>query len=408
MVCHLLVIEHFKEVLNQPAPPALIDFTDSSNQDTLDVETGEIQAAEIDKAIKSLKNGKAPGEDLISPEMMKHGRGETAQQLKVLFNLIWNNEEVPKDWQKGSIVKLPKKGDLSNCNNWRGITLLSMPGKVFCSTMLSRIKTALDVRMREEQAGFRSGRSCSEQILSLRNIIEQCNEFNTRSYINFVDFKKAFDSVHRDTVWKIMEHYGIPRKIINITKNLYQNSSCRVRTNSGYTDYFDIVTGVRQGCILSPMLFLLTIDFVMRRAMDKEEYGIEWRNGRLTDLDFADDLAILSDKATKLQNMTDDLSEIASKVGLRISSEKTKVMAVKEDQPLSIDINDQQAEEVSIHTHSHTSAPLCTTRVITSQADCATLVCHRMTLHTLMLSLGLYTSNGTKFFDIYDLFSVRD
>ena len=205
--------------------------------------------------------------------------------------------------------------------------------------------------MREEQAGFRSGRSCSEQIFILRNIIEQCNEYNIKNYINFVDFKKAFDSVHRETVWKIMAHYGIPQKVINITKKLYEHSSCRVRTNSGHTEYFDIVTGVRQGCILSPTLFLLTIDFVMRRATNRDDFGIEWGNGRLTDLDFADDLAMLSTSGTTLQDMTDNLSNIASNVGLRISSEKTKVMAVKDDQLLYISINQQQTEQVNNFTY---------------------------------------------------------
>lgn len=343
--------EHFKEVLNQPEPPALIDFTGIANQDTLDVDLGEITEEEITRAIKSLKNGKSPGEDMIAPEMMKHGGQLITDQFRKLFNLIWTQEAVPNDWQKGSLVKLPKKGDLGNCNNWRGITLLSIPGKVFCSTMLNRIKTALDVKLREEQAGFRSGRSCSEQIFILRNIIEQCNEYNIKNYINFVDFKKAFDSVHRETVWKIMAHYGIPQKVINITKKLYEHSSCRVRTNSGHTEYFDIVTGVRQGCILSPTLFLLTIDFVMRRATNRDDFGIEWGNGRLTDLDFADDLAMLSTSGTTLQDMTDNLSNIASNVGLRISSEKTKVMAVKDDQLLYISINQQQTEQVNNFTY---------------------------------------------------------
>ena len=108
------------------------------------------------------------------------------------------------------IITLPKKGDLSNCNNWRGITLLSVPGKVFCAVLLNRLKDSIDLKLREEQAGFRSGRSCSEQILTLRNIIEQSIEFNSSLYINFIDFKKAFDSVHRESVWEIAQIYGIP------------------------------------------------------------------------------------------------------------------------------------------------------------------------------------------------------
>ena len=140
----------------------------------------------------------------------------------------------------------------------------------------NRLKDDLDKRLRKEQAGFRSGRSCSEQILTLRNINEQSCEFNQKVFINFVDFKKTFDSIHRESVWKIAKIYGIPEKYINILKNLYLSFSCCIRTNSGHTDYFNIMTGVRQGCIISPLLFLLTIDFVMRQATSDPQHGIPW------------------------------------------------------------------------------------------------------------------------------------
>ena len=110
------------------------------------------------------------------------------------------------------IVKLPKKGSLSNCNNWRGITLLSIPGKVLSIILLNCLKDSIDLKPRELQAGFRSNQSCSEQIFTLRNIIEQCTEFQQPILLNFVDFKKAFDSIHRESLWKIAALYGIPEK----------------------------------------------------------------------------------------------------------------------------------------------------------------------------------------------------
>jgi len=141
-------------------------------------------------------------------------------------------------------VKLPKKGNLSDCNNWRGITLLSTPGKVFTRVLLDRLQNAVDQTLCEEQAGFRKGRSCTEQISALRNIIEQSLEHQKDLVINFLDFKKAFDSVHRPLLWKILKHYGIPTCYISIFKALYNNSSCCVKTTTGYTDLFEIVFGV--------------------------------------------------------------------------------------------------------------------------------------------------------------------
>ena len=97
-------------------------------------------------------------------------------------NKIWNEEQIPDDWRKGLLVKLPKKGDLSLCNNWRGITLSSIPSKILCSVILQRIKT--------EQAGFRQERSCIDQIATLRIIVEQTIEWQTSLCMNFIDFEK--------------------------------------------------------------------------------------------------------------------------------------------------------------------------------------------------------------------------
>jgi len=161
-----------------------------------------------------------------------------AEQLAELFNMIWQDLEVPQDWKKGVIIKLPKKGSLKDCNNWRGITLLSTPSKVFSRVLLNRLQDAVDCTLRDEQAGFRRRRSCTEQIFTLRNIIEQSLEHQQDLIINFIDFKKAFDSVHRPSLWKILTNYGIHDQFINIFKALYDNSSCCVKTTNGYTEFF--------------------------------------------------------------------------------------------------------------------------------------------------------------------------
>ena len=111
------------------------------------------------------------------------------------------------------------------------------------------------------------------------------------------------------------------------------------------------MTGVQQGCIISLLLFLLTTDFVMRRAICNPQHGIPWNTRRLTDLDFADDLALLGENAKSLQSMIDNLANTAVKVGLRISTKKTKVMSVREQQPMALKINQQEAEEVENFTY---------------------------------------------------------
>jgi len=116
------------------------------------------------------------------------------------MNSCWKEKWVPDDWRKRVIIKLPKKSDISDCSNWRGITLMSVPGKVFCLIMLNRLRDAIDATLHEEQAGFRRGRSCTDQTFTLRNIIEQGVEFQQPLSINFIDLKKTFDSVQRQSL----------------------------------------------------------------------------------------------------------------------------------------------------------------------------------------------------------------
>ena len=121
----------------------------------------------------------------ILPEALKVDPKLTAAMLHPLFLQIWETERVPTEWKNGYLVKLPKKGDLGLCKNWRGIMLLSVPSKVFCRIILERLKHALDRKLRCEQAGFRKDKSCTDHIAALRIIIEQSTEWQTPLYMNF-------------------------------------------------------------------------------------------------------------------------------------------------------------------------------------------------------------------------------
>ena len=114
--------------------------------------------------------------------------------LYPLFARIWEDEELPADWKEGHLIKLPKKGDLSECSSYRGISLLSVPGKVFNRVILERVKDTVDFQPRDQQVGFRKNRSYTDQMATLRIIVEQSLEWNSALYINFVDYEKAFDS----------------------------------------------------------------------------------------------------------------------------------------------------------------------------------------------------------------------
>ena len=333
-------IEHFQAVLNQPEPVMALDLSKEQQQTPLPVNLSAITEEEVKYAIKQLKNNKAPGHDDITGEMLKKGGTTAALWMTELFNEIWEKQAVPEDWTKGTIIRIPKKGNLADCNNWRGITLLSIPGKVFSKVLLNRLSKDIDERLRNEQAGFRKERSCPEQIATLRNIIEQSLEFNTELHLNFLDFKKAFTSVHRDSLWKIVRLYGIPDQYIAIFKSLYAHSQCCIRTENGNTEYFDIISGVRQGCILSPLLFLIVIDYILKSCLSETKFGIEWNGTRLTDLDFADDIVLFAEKRDLLKQMTNSVQESAGKIGLLLNSDKTKIMEINTKSPATAMIID--------------------------------------------------------------------
>ena len=126
-----------------------------------------------------------------------------------------------------------------------------------------------------------------DQIFALRNILEQSLEWITPLCINFIDFQKAFDSIHRESLWRILQAYGIPPKIITLIKMFYVNFECSIILENTITEAFPVKSGVRQGCILSPILFLITIDWVMRQTASLRTHGIQWKSMEISCSDVA-------------------------------------------------------------------------------------------------------------------------
>ena len=230
--------------------------------------------------------------------------------------------------------------------------LLSSPSKIFCRIILDRIQSALDSQLRKEQAGFRQDKSCTDQIATLRIIIEQCVEWQTPLYVNFVDFEKAFDSLDREVLWKLLGQYGLPSKIISLIKNMYQDFSGRVISKGNLSNTFAITTGVRQGCLLSPLIFLIAIDWIMRRTTKDQRTGIQWTLlTQLEDLDFADDLALVSENHTHMQQKTDRLQTNSEQLGLKINTGKTKTMRLNPSKQDPITLRGETIEDVEHFTY---------------------------------------------------------
>ena len=141
--------------------------------------------------------------------MLKAGGTITVQWLHCIMQKAWEEGRIPDDWNKAIIVPIYKKGNRMDCSNYRGISLLSVPGKVYASIIEKRIRQLTEGKLGENQAGFRRNRGCQDQIFALRQIIEKSWEYNKDLYLGFVDLEKAYDKVPRHSMFRTLQLYGI-------------------------------------------------------------------------------------------------------------------------------------------------------------------------------------------------------
>ena len=156
---------------------------------------------ELTDAIGKLKNGKAGGASGILPEMVKTSCCDS-DFLELLSNLVqttWEKGEMPKNWSDALLVQIPKKGDLSKCDNWRDIAVLDV-GKVVARIIQERLQDLAEEELLESQCGFRKGRGCSD-IFTVRQLVEKSREHRAKSFPVFIDLKKACDPVAHEALW---------------------------------------------------------------------------------------------------------------------------------------------------------------------------------------------------------------
>src|ERR1700733_229235 len=308
---------------------------------------------EIEMAIKNLKTKKAPGEDNITAEMIQAGGDCSTEMLHTLYYQIYRSKECPKDWGKAIIVPIHKKGDKTECNNYRAISLLSIPGKVYTKVIQQRLRRYVEQAMSEEQAGFRKGRSTINQIFVIRQISEKYIEKNRTLYNNFIDYKQAFDSVWQEGLWRTLRYHGIPEELVVLIEDLYRKSMSAVRLDGELTEWFEITVGVKQGCRLSSDLFNLILEVVMRLAKgtekpEEEETGIRLNGKPLNNLRFADDIDLMADSEKNLQELTDKVNNSSKRFGLKINEDKTKTMIIgKEHIDIRVKLEGKTLEQVT-------------------------------------------------------------
>ena len=324
--CEILK-KYFDKLLNCEKPKEKLNFM----KNIPNPESQPPTVTEIEEIIKQLKNNRAPGEDGIIAEIWKLRDSNILNKIHRILTEIWIKEEIPQDWKCALIHPLHKKGDKTNPDNYRGISLLPVTYKILSKALLNRLELQVDSLIGEYQAGFRKGRSCAEQIWNLRTILKVRQTNNTVA--TFVDFKKAYDSIDRQTLFDTLEEYSVDRKTKSLIKQTLSDTTSKIKFLGEISEPFEIHTGVRQGDGLSPLLFNIVLDKIIKEWETKVK-GIQLGKTRANKtiikcLAFADDLVILSNNRQEAQEALELLHEISAKTGLQISYEKTQFMERK-------------------------------------------------------------------------------
>ena len=228
-----------------------------------------------------MRCGKACGEDGITPELLRYAGLD--KEILGFINDAFTKDHIPEKWKTLIIVPVPKSGDLSKPDNYRGISLISLVLKLYNRLLLMRLRPVIDPLLRINQNGFRQKRSTVGQILALRRLLEGVKDKNLSCIMTFIDFRKAFDSIHRGKLMDILRAYGIPEKLVTAIAATYSETWAKVRTYDGITQPFQILAGVLQGDTLAPFLFIIALDYALRLAINGREEEMGFTKGKPAD-----------------------------------------------------------------------------------------------------------------------------
>ena len=217
--------------------------------------------AETLQAVRAMANWKAPGADSLPVELLKLDDATRESVIlghfRAILVRVWRGEEIPQEWKDATIKVLYKKADRSDCNNFRGISRVSHAGKVLLKIVANRPSDFCEAQqlLPEEQCGFRSARS-TIGMLVVRRLQELGRQRKIPLYMCFVDLQKAYHSVDRELLWKVLARAGVPSVMIDAIRQSHDGMRARVRMDDGeLSEWFEVTQGLRQGCVLSPLLF---------------------------------------------------------------------------------------------------------------------------------------------------------
>lgn len=281
---------------------------------------------EVRCAFSKMKHGKAPGPDKVTIEMLDALEDYGIELVTKLINSIYETGDIPSDLLKSTFIALPKKPGAIECGLHRTISLMSHLTKVLLRIVMLRARKKIKPEIAEEQCGFVEGKGTANGVYILRTLSERALEVQQDLYLCFIDYTKAFDTVKHEAIMKILEDINIDGKDLRIIQNIYWKQTATIRVDNELSRPQPIKRGVRQGCVLSPDLFSLYSEIIMRNIEGMP--GVKVGGQNINNLRYADDTVLIAGSEEDLQHLVNIINEESEKMGLSLNVTKTECMVV--------------------------------------------------------------------------------
>lgn len=248
--------------------------------------------------------------------------------LTNFFNEIYDAGIFPQEWLKSTFVTLPKINNAKQCQNYRTISLMSHILKIFLRIIYNRLYKKCEQNIKKTQFGFRNGLGTRDALFTFQVLIQRTRDMNNDVYVCFLDYEKAFDRVQHNKLLDILNNMGLDTKDVRIIQNLYWKQTATVRVEDDTTEEVQILRGVRQGCILSPVLFNLYAEAIFDEALENKTEGIIINGVTVNNIRYADDAVLLTNSLEDMQRLVDCVNDASNSYGLNINKKKTKYMVI--------------------------------------------------------------------------------
>ena len=282
----------------------------------------------VKSAILRLKSGKAVGPDKIPGEFLKYGGPSLQDAVLKIFCKIKVMEKIPEEWYEGFVKPIFKEGSKEFLSNYRGITISSVIYKVLVSIIEKQTMTFLEEKdiLGEYQGAFRKNRRCEDQLFSLKGICDMRKNKKQKTYLAFLDVSKAFDTIDRVQLFNHIWDKGIQGKAWRLVRMLYKRVDNRVIFGKFESDTYEVLNGVKQGCILSPCLFNLAM--VDLQDMLSQQSGVPVGDQEVHGLFYADDIVLMAQNDNDLLEMLKMADAFSLKWNLRFNKKKSQILVV--------------------------------------------------------------------------------